>query len=151
MTTEKKTRTPRDMALSLIVLMVPVFLLVLTYRFLYQGDTIVTVDPSEAIASAQRAGMSQLPPNTAPEGWLIVNAHFRDGVLRIGYLTKDRGGVQLAQSKTDLAATAAAKPGETRLLGRSGDVTVVVIAEKGADAGPLARMLPIPVNASAGP
>ncbi|GIH11757.1 hypothetical protein Rhe02_98240 [Rhizocola hellebori] len=148
-TSEKKTRTPRDLALSLIVLLVPVFLIVLGYRYLYGGDTIVTVDPAEAIASAQRAGMSQLPPNTAPEGWLVVHAQFRDGALRIGYLTKDHEGVQLVQSRADLSSTVQAKPGETRLLGRSGDITVVVVAAQGADASPLARLLPIPVQASA--
>jgi hypothetical protein len=149
-TSEKKTRTPRDLALSLIVLLIPVFLIVLGYRYLYGGDTIVTVDPTEAIASAQRAGMSQLPPNTAPEGWLIVHARFRDGALRIGYLTKDQKGVQLVWSRADLASTVLPKPGETRLVGRSGDTSVVVLAAEGADATPLAKLLPIPVNAEAG-
>lgn len=151
MTSEKKTRTPRDLVLSLIVLLIPVFLIVLGYRYLYGGDTIVTVDPAEAIASAQRAGISQLPPNTAPEGWLIVHAQFRDGALRIGYLTKDQEGVQLVQSRADLATTELPKPGETRLVGRSGDITVVVLAAEGADARPLASLLPIAVNAGASP
>lgn len=145
MPTEKKTRTPKDMALSLIVLLIPVFLIVGAYRFLYGGDTIVTVDPTETIASAQRAGIGQLPPATAPEGWLIVSAQFHDGVLRIGYLDPEQRGVQLVQSRTDLATTELAKPGETRLVGRSGDVTVVLLG-KGADLGPLAKLLPTPVS-----
>ncbi|HCT80952.1 MAG TPA: hypothetical protein DGT23_31185 [Micromonosporaceae bacterium] len=135
------------MALSLIVLLIPVFLIVGAYRFLYGGDTIVTVDPTETIASAQRAGMDHLPPAGAPEGWLIVTAQFRDGVLRIGYLDQEKRGVQLVQSRTDLATTERAKPGETRLVGRSGDVTVVLLG-KGADLGPLAKLLPIPVSES---
>ncbi len=151
MTSEKKTRTPRDLALSLVVLLVPVFLIVLAYRYLYGGDTVVTVNPTEAIASAQRAGLTQLPPSTAPQGWLVVRAQFEDGVLRIGYLTEEQKGVQLVQSRADLAQTQLPKQGETRLVGRSGDITVVVLVAGGVDAGPLARTLPIPVSASASP
>lgn len=133
------------MAISLIVLLVPVLLAVLAYRFLYQGDTPVTVDPTETIASAQRAGLTQLPPATAPEGWKIVQARFEDGTLRIGYLTKDDKGVQLVQSRKDLASSEQPRAGETRLIGRSGEVTVVLIG-KDADLTPLAALLPIKVQ-----
>jgi hypothetical protein len=95
--------------------------------------------------------MPELPPNTAPDGWLIVTAKFRDGVLRIGYLTKDHGGVQLVQSRADLTSTELPKSGETRLVGRSGDITVVVLASAGTDATPLAELLPIAVSASGSP
>ena len=149
-TSETKTRTPRDLALSLIVLLIPVFLLVLAYRYLHGGDTVVTVNPAEAIASAQRGGLTQLPPDQAPEGWLVVRAQFADGVLRIGYLTPEHKGVQLVQSRADLARSELPKPGETRLVGRSGDITVVVLAASGVDPQPLARSLPIVVSAGTG-
>lgn len=150
MTSEKKTRTPRDLALSLIVLLIPVFLIVLAYRYLHGGDAVVTVSPAEAIASAERAGLTQLPPSEAPAGWVVLRAQFDDGVLRIGYLTEEQKGVQLVQSRADLAQTQLPKENETRLVGRSGDITVVILAASGVDPSPLARTLPIAVTAGAG-
>lgn len=139
-----KTRTPRDMAISLIVLLIPVFLVVLAYRTLYGGDTVVTADPSEALASASRAGMTQLPPSTAPEGWVIVRAQFRDGVLRIGYLDPQQRGVQLVQTRGELP-----KPEARAFTGRSGDMSVMLVT-RDADIAPLAASLPIPVSPSGG-
>jgi hypothetical protein len=140
-----KTRSPKDMAISLIVLLIPVFLVVLAYRELYGGDTVVTVDPTETIASAQRAGLTELPPATAPPGWLIVSAQFDDGVLRIGYLDGEHKGAQLVQARKDLTSTELARPGETRMTGRSGEVTVVLLG-RDADLRPLADLLPVKVQ-----
>jgi hypothetical protein len=142
---EKPTRTPRDMALSLLVLLVPLLLLVVAYRVLFNGEAPANVDPTPALESAQRAGLTQLPPATPPAGWSIVRAQFRDEVLRIGYVTNANEEVQLVESKTDLARTELPRQGETRLIGRGGDVTLVVLT-KGADVAPLTRTLPIPVT-----
>ncbi|WP_162907347.1 DUF4245 family protein [Allorhizocola rhizosphaerae] len=139
-----KTRRPRDMAISLLVLLIPVFAVVWMYRTLYGGDTVVTVDPSEAIGSAQRAGLTQLPPATAPQGWFIVSAHFRDGYLRIGYLNQDQQGVQLVQGRGELP-----RPAERHYVGRSADMTVMLVTA-GADVAPLAKLLPIPVSVGEG-
>jgi len=130
------------MALSLIVLLIPVVLVIVAYRTLYQGDTVVTVDPTEAIASAGRNGLTQLPPATAPEGWLIVSATFRDGVLRIGYLDRDQKGVQLVQARGALEQPRA---GEKALVGSRDGVSVMLLT-KDADLAPLAKLLPIPVS-----
>jgi Protein of unknown function (DUF4245) len=130
------------MALSLIVLLIPVVLVIVAYRTLYQGDTVVTVDPTEAIASAGRNGLTQLPPATAPEGWLIVSATFRDGVLRIGYLDRDQKGVQLVQARGTLEQPRA---GEKALVGSRDGVSVMLLT-KDADLTPLAKLLPIPVS-----
>jgi Protein of unknown function (DUF4245) len=138
------------MALSLLVLLIPIFLLVVAYRVLFNGDAPANVDPTPALQSAQRAGITQLPPATPPEGWSIVQAQFRDGVLRIGYVTQAREEVQLVESKADLAATELPRQGETRFIGRSGDTTIVLLA-KGADVTPLARTLPIPIAQSGVP
>ncbi len=133
------------MAISLIVLLIPVILAALAIKYLYGGTDPVTVDPTETIGSAQRAGLTQLPPPTAPEGWKVVRANFKDGTLRIGYLTQDEKGVQLIQSRSDIATTEQARDGETRLIGRSGDMTVVLLG-RNADLGPLAETLPIKVQ-----
>jgi hypothetical protein len=99
----RSARRPRDMLLSLIVLMIPVLLIVLAYRTLYGGDTVVTVDPTEVIASAERAGMKPLPPTTGPEGWQTVVAQYRDGTLRLGLRGPAGEGVQLIQSNLPAA------------------------------------------------
>jgi hypothetical protein len=135
------------MALSLLVLLVPIFVLVVGYRVLFNGDAPAKADPKPALESAKRAGMTQLPPETPPAGWSIVTAQFRDGVLRIGYLTDAHKEVQLVESKLDLAATELPKAGETRLFGRGGDTTIVVLT-KGADVTPLTKTLPIAVSES---
>lgn len=128
------------MALSLIVLLIPVFAVVWMYRTLYGGDTVVTVDPSEALGSASRAGFTQLPPATAPDGWLIVSAQFRDGYLRIGYLNEKQQGIQLVQGRGELP-----RPADLALIGRSGDMTVMLVT-RDADVAPLAALLPIQVS-----
>lgn len=157
-------RSPRDMALSLLVLMIPVLLVVLAYRYLYGGEQPVTVDPTETIASAERAGMSPLPQAAAPQGWLVLRAQYRDGTLRIGYLP-DRGeGAQLIQARipaaklidTELGADAdrldrvdidgvswqrLRGASEEALVREIGDLTVLLVG-KGADLESLAAAYP---------
>jgi hypothetical protein len=95
-------RTTRDMAISLLVLLIPLALVVAVFR-LRGGEDVVVVDPSPAIAQARAANAF---PVTAPSGlpgqWRPVSAAFRPGsggsVLRIGYLTPTGGAVQLIES-----------------------------------------------------
>jgi hypothetical protein len=94
----RSARRPRDMVFSMIVLMIPVLLIVLAYRNLYGGDTVVTVDPTGAIAAAQRAGLTPTPPTTGPTDWQTVAAQFQDGTLRLGLHGPDGEGLQLIQS-----------------------------------------------------
>ena len=137
-------RRPRDMALSLIVLLIPVVLVIVGYRTLYQGDKVVTVDPTETIASAGRAGITGLPPATAPQEWSIISATFRDGILRIGYLDQREKGVQLTQARSTLPPP---RPGEKSMSGSRDGVNVQLVTQE-ADLAPLARLLPIPVSAN---
>jgi hypothetical protein len=130
------------MALSLIVLLIPVVLIVVGYRTIYQGDTVVTVDPAETIATAGRGGMTQLPPAAAPEGWSIISATFRDGTLRIGYLDQRQKGIQLVQTRGTLQQP---RPGEKAMTGSRDGVNVMIVTQD-ADLEPLARLLPIPVS-----
>jgi hypothetical protein len=104
--TEPATRgaagRPRDLIISLVVLLVPVLVIVAIFR-LRGGEDAVTVDPGPALAEARAAGAFGVaePAGLGP-GWRPVSARFQresDGaVLRIGYLTPSGGGVQLIES-----------------------------------------------------
>ncbi|MEV8513921.1 DUF4245 domain-containing protein [Dactylosporangium sp. NPDC051484] len=97
-TRETKTRRPRDMALSMLVLIVPVFLLVGFFRFLGH-ETPPVVDPTGVYGSVQRAGQFELlKPEQLPSGWRIVSATHTDGVLRLGMTAPDDGALQLVET-----------------------------------------------------
>lgn len=91
------------MALSLVVLLVPVLVVVLIYRVVQGGDQPVEVDTGQAVAQARAAGA--FPVSDAAglgDGWRPISATFQDAeggkILRVGYVTPDGGGVQLVQS-----------------------------------------------------
>lgn len=118
----RPSRTPRDMALSLIVLLIPVFLLVGAYRVLQGGDQPIVTDISSAVAQARSAGLvAQAPPGLPPE-WRATSARFSresDGsILRIGYVTPSGGGLQLVRGDAPADALLARELGDaTRLTG----------------------------------
>jgi Protein of unknown function (DUF4245) len=96
-------RRPRDMVISLLVLLVPIALLLVFYRAVLGGDQPVAVDPAAAVGSAQRAGA--FPVATASgldSGWRPISATFGEveggRVLRIGYVTPDGDGAQLIET-----------------------------------------------------
>ncbi|SCF36597.1 Protein of unknown function (DUF4245) [Micromonospora viridifaciens] len=91
------------MALSLLVLLVPIALLVAFYRGFLGGEQPTIVDPTPAVEQARAEGAF---PVSRPEGlgsdWRTVSARYRaeqGGVtLRIGYLTPEGRGAQLVES-----------------------------------------------------
>ncbi|RLP87335.1 DUF4245 family protein [Micromonospora sp. BL4] len=99
----RSERSPKDMAISLLVLLIPIALLLAFYRGFLGGDEPTTVDPAPAIEQAQSANAF---PVSQPQGlgsdWRTVSARYQtvDGGanLRIGYLTPEGRGVQLLQS-----------------------------------------------------
>ncbi len=99
----RSERSPRDMALSLLVLLVPIVLLLAFYRGFLGGDEPATVDPTPAVEQARAAGAF---PVSRPEGlgkdWRTVNARYQaepgGATLRIGYLTPEGRGTQLVES-----------------------------------------------------
>ncbi|MEU4237900.1 DUF4245 domain-containing protein [Actinoplanes sp. NPDC026619] len=105
----REERSPRDMIMSLAVLLVPIALLLILYRTLLSGDAPVTIDPSAAIQEAQQAGAF---PVIAPQGlgddWHPSSANFRrqsDGAtLRIGYADPDKDPIQLVESSVPAAS-----------------------------------------------
>jgi hypothetical protein len=92
------------MALSMLVLLVPVFLLVGFYRFIGNEEP-PAVDTTEVYASVKRAGQfTPLQPADLPPDWRIASAAFSDGVLRIGVTAPSDGAMQLVQSAQPAAA-----------------------------------------------
>jgi len=90
------------MALSLIVLLVPVVIVVAIFRF-GGGEQTVVVDPSTAIARARAsAAFGVLAPTDLPAGWQTVSASYRrvseGAVLRIGFVTSSGGALQLIET-----------------------------------------------------
>jgi hypothetical protein len=90
------------MVISLLVLLVPVFVLVGGYQLLTGRTEPVAVDPAGAVEQARAAGLEVTAPGRPPPGWTPVSAVFQqpDGgaTLRIGYATPDGGSAQLVQS-----------------------------------------------------
>lgn len=97
------SRRPRDMALSLLVLLVPVLIIVLIYRVVQGGDQPVVVDTAPAIDQARAAGAFPVgAPTGLDDDWRPISATFQQveggRVLRIGYVTPDGAGLALIQS-----------------------------------------------------
>lgn len=106
------------MALSLIVLLIPVAVIVGLFR-LRGGEDVVTVDPAPAIAQAQAANVV---PITVPHGlsgqWRTVTAVYASGTLRVGYVTPSGGGVQVIESnEPEQSLLDRELGGDQRLLG----------------------------------
>ncbi|MFG1868941.1 DUF4245 domain-containing protein [Micromonospora arborensis] len=99
----KSERSPKDMAISLLVLLVPIALLLAFYRGFLGGDQATTVDPAPAIEQARAANTFPVSqPQGLGSGWSTVSARYQTveggANLRIGYLTPEGRGVQLLQS-----------------------------------------------------
>jgi hypothetical protein len=91
------------MAISLLVLLVPIALLFAFYRVVLGGDEPVQVDPAPAVAQARAANAFPVSePVGLGGGWRPVSAAFQQGdggrTLRIGYVSPEGRGVQLVES-----------------------------------------------------
>jgi hypothetical protein len=101
-------RSPRDMAMSLGILLLPIALLLLFYRVVLDGDKPISVDAGPAIQQARSAAVF---PVVLPQGlgddWHTVSATFKrdtDGAtLRLGYVDPDSDPIQLVESSTPTA------------------------------------------------
>ncbi|MEU3453910.1 DUF4245 domain-containing protein [Micromonospora sp. NPDC006766] len=99
----RSERSLKDMALSLLVLLVPIALLLAFYRGFLNGEQPTTVDPASAVELARSEGAF---PVSQPDGlgsdWRTVSARYRaeegGATLRIGYLTPQGRGAQLVES-----------------------------------------------------
>ncbi|PWR13744.1 DUF4245 domain-containing protein, partial [Micromonospora acroterricola] len=99
----RSERSPKDMAISLLVLLIPIALLLAFYRGFLGGDQATTVDPAPAFEQARSANVFPVSqPEGLGSGWRTVSARYQTveggANLRIGYLTPEGRGVQLVQS-----------------------------------------------------
>jgi hypothetical protein len=101
-------RSPRDMAMSLGILLLPIVLLLVFYRVVLDGDKPISIDAEPTIQQARTAAVF---PVVVPQGlgddWHTVSATFRrdaDGAtLRLGYVDPESDPIQLIQSSTPTA------------------------------------------------
>jgi hypothetical protein len=95
-------RAPRDMLMSLAVLIVPIALLLLFYRFVLSGDAPVSIDPSATIQEAQQAKLFPIAVPQLGEDWHPSSATWTKqaggSTLRIGYVDPGKDPVQLVES-----------------------------------------------------
>jgi hypothetical protein len=158
----REERSPRDMALSMAVLLVPIALLLIFYRVVLSGDAPITVDPSSALQEARQAAVFTVAePKGLSDKWHVSSARFQrqtaGATLRIGYVDPDKDGVQLVESNVPGATllpgelgsdakalgnfrTAAgvwqvydARPGEKALVLAEPTRTIVVVGKTGLD------------------
>jgi hypothetical protein len=119
------------MALSLLVLLVPIALLLVFYRVVLSGDAPLTVDPSSAIQEARAArAFPVLTANGLGDDWHVSAATFQRAAggdtLRIGYVAPDDDAVLLVQSSV---APEQLLPAE---LGKEAEPTASFRADNGA-------------------
>lgn len=96
---QRGSRSPRDMALSMAALLVPIFLLLIGYRFL-GGESPTVWDPKPTVATARDAGFPVVDPGS-PSGWTPASSQFTPGAeatLRIGYRGPGDATAQLIES-----------------------------------------------------
>jgi hypothetical protein len=100
---KREGRSPRDMALSLAVLIVPIALLLIFYRVVLSGDAPVAVDPAPKIQEAQQAKAFPVAvPGGLGDDWHVSSATFTrqsgGATLRLGYVDPAKHPVQLVES-----------------------------------------------------
>lgn len=159
----RSSRSMRELALSLVVVLLPIAVFVAANRFL-GGDQPRVIDPGPIVADAKMvAGFPISEPSGLSAGWRPTAASFRQveggRTLRIGYVTPSGAGVQFIQSSVpadqlvpaELSDAAVpegvaelggrswqwyrARPGERALVLREAQRTVVIVGD--ADAGEL--------------
>ncbi|GIE27739.1 hypothetical protein Ait01nite_007840 [Actinoplanes italicus] len=155
----REGRRPRDMIISLVVLLVPIALILTFYRVVLEGDRPLSKDPTSAIELASRE-FPVLVPSGLGEDWHLTSANFQrvDGgaTLRIGYVDPDKKPILLIQSSVDSATLVPAevgaegtrigtyrtanstwmqytgRPGESALIQTQPDRTILIIGPESA-------------------
>jgi len=146
---KREGRSPRDMAMSLLVLLIPIALLLTFYRVVLSGDKPVEVDPSTALQEARAAAVFPVvEPAGLGDDWTVTAATFRrvegGATLRLGYLDPDDDSVLLVESSVPadtLVPTELGKDGRRtgtfrdeaqswlRYEGRPGEISLVLIEQ----------------------
>jgi hypothetical protein len=100
---KREGRSPRDMILSLLVLLVPIVLVLTFYRVVLGGEDPITADPEPTLRQARAAAVFPvLVPTGLGDDWHLINASWRsaaDGAtLRFGYVAPDDDAALLIES-----------------------------------------------------
>ncbi|GGQ41080.1 DUF4245 domain-containing protein [Couchioplanes azureus] len=111
---KRAERRPRDMVMSLAVLLVPIALLLLFYRLVLDGDKPISVDAAPTLQQARAANVF---PVSEPQGlgadWHVQTATFKrepgGATLRLGYADPGGDSLQVVESSV---ATATLIPAE---------------------------------------
>ncbi|MEU8655182.1 DUF4245 domain-containing protein [Actinoplanes philippinensis] len=110
----REERRPRDMILSLLVLLVPIALFLGFYRVILDGDKPISVDPTSSIELATRE-FPVAQPDGLGDDWHVTSANFRredtGATLRLGYVDPDGKPVLLVQSDIEPATLVPAEVG----------------------------------------
>ncbi|SDZ17268.1 Protein of unknown function [Asanoa ishikariensis] len=168
---QRSERRPRDMVISMLVLLVPILLAFGVYRVFFDGNDPIAVDPAMALDDARHANAFPVLVPTGLSGeWTTVTARWQqiDGgkALRLGLVSPDGKGVQVVQTDAEptkvipaeLTAKArpegtveiagaswqtySTRPGERALVKLDPDSTVILMGEAGdADLRTLAGSL----------
>ncbi|RZU50227.1 uncharacterized protein DUF4245 [Krasilnikovia cinnamomea] len=96
-------RPPRDMVISLAVLLVPIALVLIFYRVVLDGDAPRSIDPGPTIQQAQAASVFPVAePRGLGDDWHVASATWRreatGATLRLGYVAPGDAPVQLIES-----------------------------------------------------
>jgi hypothetical protein len=149
---KRAERRPRDMALSLGILIVPIVLVMLFWNVVLDGSEPGDFDAGPAIESARRAELFDISePRDLGDDWHVQSATFkRDGsettaTLRVGYAAPSSEPLQLIESNVatatlipaelgaDPQATGTHEAGGRRwqqYSARDGETALVVLEEK---------------------
>ena len=101
-------RSPRDMAMSLGILIVPIALLLLFYRLVLDGDKPVSMDPAPTLQQARAAAVFEVvEPQGLGDDWHVQTATWKKddkgATLRLGYVDPERAPIQLIESSVPTA------------------------------------------------
>ena len=100
---KRQGRSPLDMAMSLLILIIPIALLLAFYRLVLNGDAPVTVDPEPTVRQARAAAVFPvLAPAGLGDDWHVSSATWRrepeGATLRLGYVAPDDDSALLVES-----------------------------------------------------
>ncbi|MBB2946063.1 hypothetical protein FB565_005821 [Actinoplanes lutulentus] len=111
----REGRRPRDMILSLLVLLIPIGLGMVYWRVVLDGDKPIAKDPSSAIQLAS-AHFTVAQPTGLGEDWTVTSANFRNenggATLRVGYADPDADPILMVQSTVPAATLVPAEVGD---------------------------------------
>ncbi|WP_430780840.1 DUF4245 domain-containing protein [Actinoplanes sp. G11-F43] len=112
----KEGRRPRDMILSLAVLLVPIALIMVFYQVVLEGNRPVSVDTTSSVELASREFPVRMPAGlTEDDDWHVTSANFRregtGATLRLGYIPPSDEAILMIQSTVDPSVLVPAEVG----------------------------------------